>query len=365
MKRREFIAGLGSAVAWPLTAGAQQRAVPVIGFLNGGSSEGVASVLAPFRQGLREERFVEGENVTIQPRWADGQYDRLPALAMELVNRGVAVIAAGSPPAAQAAKAASRSRAICCASTWRSFKSTPRHRQLAFGTQLKIGKYLGSIASRRRHLKRSGLSQVTKPFEMFARRGCTQPRKSSLTVKQSRTCCGVVSRPLSSAGTIANVERLARCAERLAIAIDEFDRDPWLLNTPGGTVDSKTGQMREHRRPDYITKVTAVTPGGTCPRWCAFIDQITGHDPELAAFIQRILGYALTGLGCRNCRSEYRASFSAVRGSPNLGVHTPFGQKTHLTAFSCGLLMIITQEPAQSLAALDAPLSIEVTVPRK
>jgi putative tryptophan/tyrosine transport system substrate-binding protein len=79
----------------------------VIGFLNGASYEaGGSEYLAAFRQGLREERFVEGENVTIQPRWADGQYDRLPALAMGLVNRGVAVIAAGSPAAAQAAKAA-------------------------------------------------------------------------------------------------------------------------------------------------------------------------------------------------------------------------------------------------------------------
>jgi putative tryptophan/tyrosine transport system substrate-binding protein len=107
MNRREFIAGLGGAVAWPMAPRAQQRALPVIGFLNGSSSEGGGSeYLAAFRQGLREERFVEGENVIIQARWADGQYDRLPALAMELVNRGVAVIAAGSPPAAQAAKAA-------------------------------------------------------------------------------------------------------------------------------------------------------------------------------------------------------------------------------------------------------------------
>jgi hypothetical protein len=95
MRRREFIAGLGSA-AWPLAARAQRRTLPVIGFLNGSSAGSGSGFLAAFRRGLREERFVEGENVTIQPRWADGQFDRLPALAMELVNRGVAVIAAGN-----------------------------------------------------------------------------------------------------------------------------------------------------------------------------------------------------------------------------------------------------------------------------
>jgi putative DNA primase/helicase len=106
---------------------------------------------------------------------------------------------------------------------------------------------------------------------------------------------------LLSASTIASVIKLARCDERLAIAIDEFDRDPWLLNTPGGTVDLKTGRMREHRRPDYITKVMAVTPGGTCPQWDAFIDRITGQDCELASFIQRMLGYALTGSTQEQC----------------------------------------------------------------
>jgi putative tryptophan/tyrosine transport system substrate-binding protein len=106
MRRREFIAGICGMVSGPLTARAQQRTMPVIGFLNGSSPEGGSEFLTAFRRGLREERFVEGENVTIQPRWADGQYDRLPALAMQLVNRGVAVIAAGSPDAAQAARAA-------------------------------------------------------------------------------------------------------------------------------------------------------------------------------------------------------------------------------------------------------------------
>jgi len=93
-------------VAWPLPPRAQQQAVPVIGFLNGNSAEAGAPLLAAFRQGLREERYIDGENVTVLPRWADNQYERLPALAMELVSRHGAVIAAGTPPAAQAAKAA-------------------------------------------------------------------------------------------------------------------------------------------------------------------------------------------------------------------------------------------------------------------
>src|SRR5579864_1265074 len=107
MRRRDVIAGLSSAALWPLAARADQPAMPVVGFLSTRSPDESASLIIPFRQGLTEAGAIDGKNIAIEYRWANGEYDRLPALATELVQRKVAVlVTVGGEPSALAAKAA-------------------------------------------------------------------------------------------------------------------------------------------------------------------------------------------------------------------------------------------------------------------
>lgn len=100
---------------------------------------------------------------------------------------------------------------------------------------------------------------------------------------------------VASAKTVAAIERLARSDRGHASLTSDWDANPWLLNTPGGTVDLRTGDLRPHAHEDLITKVTAVAPSGECPQWDKFLARVLNEDKELVAFVRRMVGYALTG----------------------------------------------------------------------
>ncbi|MGH7070698.1 MAG: phage/plasmid primase, P4 family [Acetobacteraceae bacterium] len=116
-------------------------------------------------------------------------------------------------------------------------------------------------------------------------------KTAATTCKKQRVAAAI-----ASAKAVAAVERLARADRRHAATAEQWDADPWLLNTPGGTIDLRTGTMRPHQLNDCMTKCTAVSPGGECSRWLGFLDRITGRDTSLRLFLQRAAGYSLTGI---------------------------------------------------------------------
>jgi putative DNA primase/helicase len=105
-----------------------------------------------------------------------------------------------------------------------------------------------------------------------------------------------LAKELTSAKTVAAVERLARSDRRLAATSEQWDADPWLLNTPKGVIDLRTGAMREHRANDYLTRIATVAPDGDCPLWHAVLQRVTNSDEALQQYLQRVFGYSLTGL---------------------------------------------------------------------
>lgn len=124
--------------------------------------------------------------------------------------------------------------------------------------------------------------------------GCWRFDNTLRAFDLARRICREAGEP--DAKTVAAVERLAKADRRMAATIDQWDADPWHLNTPNGIVDLHTGGMRSSYPEDYCTKITDVAPGGECPAWESFLQRVTGENDELIAFLQRMCGYALTGV---------------------------------------------------------------------
>jgi len=135
------------------------------------------------------------------------------------------------------------------------------------------------------------------------RGGCWRAEKTLRAFDLIRQTCERqgLKRSQERAATVAGVHTLARADHRLAATVEQWDADPWLINTPDGVIDLKTGERRRCRPEDYMTMITAVGPRGDCPRWKAFLKQITNGDEALAGYLQRVAGYCLTGDTSEQC----------------------------------------------------------------
>jgi hypothetical protein len=144
-----------------------------------------------------------------------------------------------------------------------------------------------------------------------------------------------------SAKTIAAVERIARADRRIAATIDQWDTDPWLLNTPSGAVNLRDGTLSPHCSAHFVTKMTSAGPGGDCPLWHAFLDEFTRGDQELKSFLQRMCGYCLTGdvseeslfflFGTGGTGSSHQAQ-SRMRPTTTWRPRTPSGRSSRRSA---------------------------------
>ncbi len=126
----------------------------------------------------------------------------------------------------------------------------------------------------------------------YARKVCIRAAASLGESSSART----LARKIASSSTINAVVKIAQALPRIAATVDQWDADLWLLNTPKGVVDLRTGKMRKHNPEDYMTRITSVSPGGSCPRFLKFLGEITADDEELIAYLQRKNGYSLTGV---------------------------------------------------------------------
>jgi len=135
-----------------------------------------------------------------------------------------------------------------------------------------------------------------------------------------------LARSVASAKTVAAIVRLASGDERHRSDVEQWDRDLWLFNTPGGTIDLHTGQLRPHRREDYITKMANATPRGACPKWITFLKRITNNSDELQAYLQRLAGYALCGDPREECLDFFYGSGGNGKGTYLAALEYVFGE---------------------------------------